>query len=165
MQLMFDFSEPVKKDKPDFEIFHKLTDDELVHVGRELSFQELEDMIGEKVLMMYNYQFNPDRPVDNPYFVVQINDYYKDCEKVYKRIDSNNKDYGHYGTFLHGYVYSLMDEKAKPLYELLGTSDQVAYSCSPKRPKSTEFQMNEMHCNKSKWGKISEHCNSFFEII
>ena len=163
MQMMFDFSETIIVPNCDteLEVGKCLSDDEIItRVGRELKFQDLEQMVGKKVIQK-------DSSYLTTYKVVKINRYLHDTSSVYKKVKELPKEHQNiYGEFVNDYIYSVcMPEKYRDSFEFDYTCDDVVYSDSPYRPDKGECGVSEMYCSCGRYAPIHDWDISFYEII
>lgn len=157
MQLMFDFfAELDKAPKVDFKVGDLLNREDVKrHLGRELKFRELKDMVAQKVIISTSGS--------NNYQVVEICGYHEMCDQLYKRIKELPEKWSWYGDYINHYTYWMMHPEAKDCYETYHYCDRVRYSRNPKRPHNGECSLSEMYCTTCRWESIGKE--TFHELV
>ena len=150
---IFDILEPIKTEIPCGYI------DNIALIGRELRFNELQTMINEKCLIAMP------RAGAIDYKVVKIMGYWKDCDKVYKRVRKLPENCLHYGERVNEYVHDICGQKeAMVCYEEEYTCDRVGYTDS-ERCKTSNSWVSEMYCSNGRYKPITDYAESFYELI
>ena len=152
---IFDIIEGPKKEIP---CGYIKEEDETILVGRELRFNELQRMIGKKVILCSPRQSAVD------YKVIRITDYWSDCDKVYKMVRSIPEGCLHYSDRVNDYIHDVCGQKeAMDCYELDYICDRVGFVDKDKNNKSDHF-LSEMYCKNGRFDPMDEYADTFYEL-
>lgn len=132
--------------------------DDISLIGRELRFNELQGMIGKKVVICSPRQSAID------YAVIKITDYWVDCDKVYKQVRPLPEGCLRYGERVNDYIHDVCGQKeAMDCYELDYTCDRVGYVDKDKNNQSDHF-VSEMWCKNGRFDPMNEYADTFYEL-
>lgn len=132
--------------------------DDISLIGRELRFNELQGMIGKKVLLCSPRQSAID------YKVIKITDYWVDCDKVYKMVRPIPEGCLHYSDRVNDYIHDVCGQKeAMDCYELDYICDRVGFVDKDKNNQSDHF-LSEMYCRNGRFDPMNEYADTFYEL-
>lgn len=132
--------------------------EDLSLIGRELRFNELQGMIGKKVLLCSPRQSAVD------YKVIRITDYWVDHDKVYKMVRPIPEGCLHYSDRVNDYIHDVCGQKeAMDCYELDYICDRVGFVDNDKQKQSDHF-LSEMYCKNGRFNPMNEYADTFYEL-
>lgn len=135
-----------------------LKEEEYNLIGRQLSFQELKNMIGKKCIVTAHTESH------KWYKVIKIVDYFIDCDKVYKQVrDLPENDIG-YGDRVNDYIHDVVGIKeCMDCYEVEYICDRVAYTDKEKTKEANSW-VSEMYCSNGRFEPITTSSTTFYEL-
>ena len=134
--------------------------DDLLLIGRELQFTELESMIGKKVIITSGTVSSI------AYKVIRITDYHKDSDTVYKRVRELPEGKMYYPDYVNDYIHDICGIKeCMDCYEVAYTCDRVAFTDND-RCKGSNGGVSEMYCRNGRHEPIGGFSDSetFYEL-
>lgn len=135
-----------------------LEEDQYHLIGRELSFPELKDMIGKKVICTVHTESN------TWYKVYKVVDYFVDSDKVYKQVRELPEGCLHYGDYVNDYIHDVCGQKeAMDCYEIDYTCDRVALSDDNRKNQANAW-VSEMYCKNGRFDPVDGYADTFYEL-
>lgn len=132
--------------------------EDLSLIGRELRFNELQGMIGKKVVICSPRQSAVD------YKVIRITDYWVDHDKVYKMVRPIPEGCLSYSDRVNDYIHDVCGQKeAMDCYELDYICDRVGFVDKDKNNQSDHF-LSEMYCKNGRFDPMNEYADTFYEL-
>lgn len=151
---IFDIIEGPKKEIP----CGYLEEDQYHLIGRELSFSELKDMIGKKVICTAHTENH------KWYKVYKVIDYFVDSDKVYKRVRELPENTLKYSDKVNDYIHDVCGQKeAMDCYEIDYTCDRVALSDDNRKNQANAW-VSEMYCRNGRHDPINGFAETFYEL-
>lgn len=133
--------------------------DDLSLIGRELSFNELKEMIGKKVVICAPRQSATD------YKVIKVTSYWTDCDRIYKRVRPLPAGCLNYSNQVNDYVHDVCGQKeAMACYELDYTCDRIGYVTKDNKNSPDHF-VSEAWCRNGRFETQDEFPYSFYELV
>lgn len=151
---IFDIIEEPKKEIP----CGYLEEDQYHLIGRELSFLELKDMIGKKVICTAHTESH------KWYKVYKVVDYFIDSDKVYKMVRKLPENALKYPDKVNDYIHDVCGQKeAMDCYELDYICDRVALSDDNRKNQANAW-VSEMYCRNGRHDPINGFADTFYEL-
>ena len=105
--------------------------------GDELTFRDLKDYVGEKIIIEKNYNHG------NVYVVVKLTSFNEDSEKVYR--NSN-------GEYVGEYLYEIAGEEKRKSLTFAGMASRIGYASGIRETKENSW-VSELFCANGKYSK------------
>lgn len=96
-------------------------------VGREITFKDLQNFIGKQIICTVETESHL------YYRVYKVIDYFKECDKFYKRVRPLPENLHDYGEFVNSYIHDVVGIKeCMDCYEFAYSCDRIALSSNGK---------------------------------
>lgn len=129
-------------------------------VGRELTFQDLKNYIGKRIIECISNESN------QHFRVYKVIDYFEDCDTYYKRVRPLPPNDIGYGEFVNSYIHDVVGIKeCMECYEPAYTCDRVALSSNGK--DKADSWISEAYCGSCRFEELIDYYNditTFYEI-
>lgn len=128
-------------------------------VGRELTFQDLKNYIGKRIIECISNESN------QHFRVYKVIDYFEDCDTFYKRVRPLPDNTLHYGEIVNEYIHDVCGQKeAMACYEPYFTCDRVALSDKEGTDKANAW-VSEAWCKDGRYDTGEANAYSFHQLL
>jgi len=116
-------------------------------VGKEISFPDLKNYIGKKIVKSY----------EQGYKVYKVIEYIENSDSYYKRVKPLPDNALRYGEYVNEYIYNVVGQKeAMACYEKAFSCDRVALSDKEGSEQANAW-VSEAYCKSEKYTMFSDN--------
>lgn len=135
-----------------------LKEEQYYLIGKKISFSQLKDLIGKKVICSVSTESN------TWYKVYKVIDYYEDQDKFYKQVRELPENPIGYGQIVNDYIHDVVGIKeCMDCYELDFTCDRVALCDSNLNDKANAW-VSEAYSNNGRYKVDLDYPETFYEL-